>query len=103
MGRIAQSVLAHCTAFGIKEAIYYDKFHPREAAEKMGAKFRPLDEVLANADFIVTLVSNYTSWEGCSVLYWSVVIAILLYVCIFVQCRTNPFFSFHTVIRVCCY
>ncbi|XP_022669474.1 glyoxylate reductase/hydroxypyruvate reductase-like isoform X2 [Varroa destructor] len=57
MGRIAQSVLAHCTAFGIKEAIYYDKFHPREAAEKMGAKFRPLDEVLANADFIVTLTN----------------------------------------------
>lgn len=57
MGKIARSVLAHCQAFGIKEAIYYDKFHPIEPAEKMGAKFRSLDEVLANADFIVTLVS----------------------------------------------
>jgi len=55
MGKIARSVLKHCLAFGIKEAIYYDKFHPIELAEQMGAKFKPLDEVFANADFVVTL------------------------------------------------
>ena len=64
MGKIARSVLARCQAFDIKEAIYYDKFHPIEPAEKMGCKFRPLDEVLANADFIVTLVSEPSQNPG---------------------------------------
>ncbi|XP_003740751.1 glyoxylate reductase/hydroxypyruvate reductase [Galendromus occidentalis] len=57
MGKIARSVLSRCQAFGIKEAIYYDKFHPIEPAEKMGCKFKPLDEVLSSADFIVTLTN----------------------------------------------
>lgn len=57
MGRIAQSVLRRCIGLQIKKALYYDKFHPIKPAEEMGAVYMPLNDVVSQADYVITLVN----------------------------------------------
>uniref|UniRef100_A0A131Y2S5 Glyoxylate reductase/hydroxypyruvate reductase n=1 Tax=Ixodes ricinus TaxID=34613 RepID=A0A131Y2S5_IXORI len=64
MGRIAQSVLKRCLGLDIKKAIYYDKFHPIKPAEDMGAVFAPLEDVISQSDFIITLVNLSEETRG---------------------------------------
>ncbi|CAN8000064.1 unnamed protein product [Ixodes hexagonus] len=64
MGRIAQSVLRRCLGLQIKKALYYDKFHPIKPAEELGAVYAPLEDVIRQADFIITLVNLSDETRG---------------------------------------
>ncbi|KAL1414809.1 hypothetical protein MTO96_007266 [Rhipicephalus appendiculatus] len=57
MGHIAQCVLKGMIGLNIGKAIYYDKFHPIRPAEELGATYCSIDEVAAQADFLITLTN----------------------------------------------
>jgi glyoxylate reductase len=51
-GRIGQSVARRAGGFGMR-VVYYDLYRPSEEAEReLGAEYRELDDLLAEADFI---------------------------------------------------
>uniref|UniRef100_L7M4F5 Glyoxylate reductase/hydroxypyruvate reductase n=1 Tax=Rhipicephalus pulchellus TaxID=72859 RepID=L7M4F5_RHIPC len=64
MGHIAQCVLRGMIGLHIAKALYYDKFHPIKPAEELGAVFTSLDDLAAQADFIVTLTNLTDETRG---------------------------------------
>lgn len=64
MGHIAQCVLKGMIGLHIKKALYYDKFHPIKPAEDLGATYCSIDEVAAQADFLITLTNLTDETRG---------------------------------------
>lgn len=64
MGRIAQTVLKLMKGLNISKAIYYDKFHPIKPAEELGATYHSVDEVVAQADYVIALTNLSDETRG---------------------------------------